>query len=604
MKGNGTKLFFILAFIAVAGYYLQYSVRYWLEMRHVATLEGEAKETYLRDNNEKLTSLKENIINLGLDLQGGMHVTLELDAVSLVRNLATEGVDSSLTNSLAYAQSQAVTSDIDVIDILVDHYQAKDPNARLSRYFRNEADNISRRSSNDEIRQWLKNQRDNAVGRAIEIIRTRVDRFGVNEPTIVRQGASRIVVELAGITDEDRVRNLLKGTARLEFRLAADPDELRNSLQRVVEAFDVNVEKQEGDSTVTTRENKLMEIFIPQGQSIVFGAAAGPDTAKVNALLSDEKIRKMLPRDVQLMWTAKVAFTGDNAVPYYSLIGVKERVELTGEVIEEARPAFDQYSNTPEVSMSMNKEGARKWARITGSNIGKPIAIVLDNYVYTYPNVQVKISDGRSSITNLTTLKEAEDLVNILLSGALPAPLNIAEERTVGPSLGQQSIQSGFYSTMLGLFIVAVFMIFYYQKSGAIADLALILNIVFIFGVLAAFKATLTLPGIAGIVLTIGMAVDANVLIFDRIREEMFHGKSLLAAIDAGYSNAMSAIFDSNITTFLTGAILYSFGVGPIKGFAVTLMAGIVCSLFSAIVITRFVIDSITKDKTAKLSIG
>lgn len=604
MKGNGTKLFFILAFLAVAVYYLQFSVRYWLEQRYIATLEGEAKENYLRENNEKLESLKDNIINLGLDLQGGMHVTLELDAISLVRNLATEGIDSSLTNSLAYAQSQAVTSDLDVIDILVNHFEAKDPNARLSRYFRNETDNISRRSSNEEIRVWLKKQRDNAVARAIEIIRTRVDRFGVNEPTIVRQGTSRIVVELAGISDEDRVRNLLKGTARLEFRLAADPDELRTSLQRVVEAFDVEVQTQEGDSTITKKENKLLEVFIPQGQSVVFGAAAGPDTAKVNALLNTETIKKLLPRDVQLMWTAKPAFTGDNAVPYYSLIGVKERVELTGEVIEEARPTFDQFSNAPEVSMTMNKEGARRWARITGANIGKPIAIVLDNYVYTYPNVQVKISDGRSSITGLSDLKEAEDLVNILLSGALPAPLNIVEERTVGPSLGAQSIKSGFYSTMIGLFIVAIFMIFYYQKSGAIADLALILNIVFIFGVLAAFKATLTLPGIAGIVLTIGMAVDANVLIFDRIREEMLHGKSLLAAIDAGYTNAMSAIFDSNITTFLTGAILYSFGVGPIKGFAVTLMAGIVCSLFSAIVVTRLLVDYLTIDKKATLSIG
>ena len=602
MKGNGNKLIFILAFLAVAGYYLQFSLRYWLEERHIETLEGEAKLTYLNENNEKLEALKDNIINLGLDLQGGMHVTLELDAVSLIRNLTSITADSAFNKALMSTQTDILTSDIDVVDVFVDDFIGNDPNARLSRYFNSDADKINNRSSNEEIRAWLKSQRDNAVSRAIEIIRTRVDRFGVNEPSIVKQGSNRVVVELAGVTDEDRVRNLLKGTARLEFRLAADPEELRSSLVRVVGLFDKEVQA-EGD-TAKTKENDLLKVLTPQGQSVVFGYASGKDTAEVNSLLSTDAVRRMLPRDVVLMWSAKPAFDGDNGFPFYSLIGVKERVELTGEVIEEARPAFDQFSNAPEVSMSMNKDGARKWSRITGSNIGKPIAIVLDNYVYTYPNVQVKINDGRSSITNLTSLKEAEDLVNILLSGALPAPLNIVEESTVGPTLGQESITAGYNSTMIGLLIVAIFMIFYYQKSGAIADLALVMNIIFIFGVLAAFKATLTLPGIAGIVLTIGMAVDANVLIFDRIREELNHGKSLLAAIDSGYSHAMSAIFDSNITTFLTGAILYSFGVGPIKGFAVTLMAGIACSLFSAIVITRLVVDYLTKDKTATLSIG
>jgi preprotein translocase subunit SecD len=283
---------------------------------------------------------------------------------------------------------------------------------------------------------------------------------------------------------------------------------------------------------------------------------------------------------------------------------VKKQVELKGDVIEEARPTFDRYTNAPEVSMTMNREGARKWARITGANIGKPIAIILDGYVYTYPNVITKISDGRSSITGLGSVQESEDLVNILMSGALPAPLDIVEERTVGPTLGQASIQSGFSSTIIGLIIVAVFMIAYYNKGGGIADMALIFNMIFILGILAAFKATLTLPGIAGIVLTIGMAVDANVLIFERIREEQAVGKSVRAAIDSGYANAMSAILDSNITTFLTGVILYSFGVGPIKGFAVTLMAGIVSSLFTAIIITRIVVDYMTRDKNAVVNFG
>lgn len=254
--------------------------------------------------------------------------------------------------------------------------------------------------------------------------------------------------------------------------------------------------------------------------------------------------------------------------------------------------------------MTMNTEGARKWSRITGANIGKPVAIVLDNFVYSYPVVQSKISNGRSSITGLSGISEAEDLVNILLSGALPAPLDIIEERTVGATLGEASIQAGLYSTLIGLAIVALFMMVYYRAGGGVADLALILNIIFILGILAAFRATLTLPGIAGIVLTIGMAVDANVLIFDRIREEMRHGKTLRAAIDSGYANAVSAIMDANITTFFVGVILYSFGVGPIKGFAVTLMAGIVSSLFSALIITRALVDYLTRDKAADVSFG
>jgi len=437
----------------------------------------------------------------------------------------------------------------------------------------------------------------------MEIVRTRVDRYGVNEPSIVKQGENRIIAELAGISNEERVRNLLKGTARLEFHLGADPEELRDALERIIAYYDEEVSV-EGDTTQTSRQNKLLEVFSPQGQSIVAGAAAGQDTAAVNNLIKIEAIQDLLPRGIELMWTASPSFTGNDGQEYYNLIGVREQVELTGDVIEEARPNFDQYTNAPEVSMSMNSEGARRWARITGSNINKPIAIVLDGYVYTYPNVITKINDGRSSITGLESLQEAEDLVNILLSGALPAPLEIVEERTVGPTLGEASISSGLNSVSFGLGIVAIFMIFYYQKSGAIADIALLMNIVFIFGVLAAFKATLTLPGLAGIVLTIGMAVDANVLIFDRIREELVAGKSQLAAIESGFSNALSAILDANITTFLTGAILYSFGVGPIKGFAVTLMAGIVCSLFSALVITRLVVDYSTRERGSKLSIG
>jgi len=343
---------------------------------------------------------------------------------------------------------------------------------------------------------------------------------------------------------------------------------------------------------------------MPQGQSIVFGTAASTDTASVNQFLDRDEIRRMLPRDVELMWTHRPEFVSEDRIEFYSLLGVRSNVELTGEVITEARPAFDPMTNEPQVSMTMNNEGARTWARITGANVGRPVAIVLDGLVYTYPNVITRINDGRSSITGLGGVTEAEDLVNILLSGALPAPLDIVEERTVGPTLGQASIDAGLNAIVFGLIVVGIFMIFYYRAGGFVADIALVTSIFFIMGILAAFGATLTLPGMAGIVLTIGMAVDANVLIFDRIREEQRAGKSLLAAIDGGYGNAMSAIVDANVTTFLVAIILYSFGVGPIKGFAVTLMAGIVASLFSAIIITRVIIDYMTRDKTRKVNFG
>ncbi|MEP4892252.1 MAG: protein translocase subunit SecD, partial [Aliiglaciecola sp.] len=303
-------------------------------------------------------------------------------------------------------------------------------------------------------------------------------------------------------------------------------------------------------------------------------------------------------------WSANTQANPQGVTEVFTLYGVKTDVEMTGDVIEEASVQFDPTTNVPEVSMTMNAEGARDWARITGANIGKPVAIVLDGFIYTYPNVISKISNGRSSITGVENVGEADDLVNILLSGALPAPLEIVEERTVGASLGQASIDASLNSVLIGLSIVAIFMIVYYRTGGAVADLALLLNIVFILGILAGFKATLTLPGMAGIVLTIGMAVDANVLIFDRIREEQRTGKTIKAAISAGYANAMSAIFDANITTGFVALVLLSFGVGPIKGFAVTLLAGICCSLFSAIIITRVVVDYLTRAKSDAVNFG
>lgn len=605
MQGNGTKIVFIVAFLALSIYYLWPSVANMLEQNYVESLPEAERTEYVEENAQRLQDLRLQSLSLGLDLQGGMHVTLEVGTPQLLRELAGENADSTLVNVIEVAQQQALQNDTDFIDAMVQEFEQRYPDGRLSRYYRSEAEDITRRSSNEEIQTYLKSQRDAAVDRAMEIIRTRVDRYGVTEPAIFVQGNNRVVVELPGVGNKERVRGLLKGTARLEFRLVAQPDQISTAKDQIVNYYDQVASDTTDTVQQASAQNPLMEVLNPRGRNpYSFGYAAGRDTARVKELLQRSEVQKLMPRNVELMWGANPFQTTQQGQELYELIGVSSDIELTGDVIEEASVNFDQTTNQPRVSMNMNAEGARRWSRITGANIGKPIAIVLDGYIYSYPNVETKISNGRSSISGLESVQEAEDLVNILLSGALPAPLEIVEERTVGATLGEESIRAGFYSTLIGLVIVAIFMMVYYHYGGAIADLALILNIIFILGILAAFNATLTLPGIAGIVLTIGMAVDANVLIFDRIREEERAGKTLRACIDGGYSNAMSAIMDANITTFFVGIILYSFGVGPIKGFAVTLMAGIVASLFSAIVITRVVVDYLTSERKAELSFG
>ena len=604
MQGNGFKLGVIAAFFALTLYYLYPTIIWNLEQRQMSTFTEEERTQYEMDKAEKLSNLKENILSLGLDLQGGMHVTLEVGTPQLILELAGSNRDNELDEVVQLAQEVAEENDTDFIDEMQLEFERRDPDARLSRYYRSESQDITRRSTNDEIVAFLKIQRDAALDRAIEIIRTRVDRFGVTEPSIVKQGQSRIIVELPGVDDEERVRNLLKGTARLEFRTGADAQDFSNFRNRAIELY--NVEADSSDSlNLSGPSNALLErmSFIQTQSPYVFGYAMAEDTAAIMDLLSTSDIQRIMPRNTVVLWGSR-SLNFEGGVEQFALYGVRDNAELTGEVIEEASIQFDPTTNVPEVSMGMNSEGARVWSRITGANIGKPIAIVLDGYVVSYPNVSTKITGGNSSITGLENVAEAEDLVNILLSGALPAPLRIMEERTVGATLGESSIQAGFRSVLVGLSIVAIFMIVYYRTGGGVADLALLLNIIFILGILAGFKATLTLPGMAGIVLTIGMAVDANVLIFDRIREEQRGGKTMKAAISAGYANAMSAIIDANVTTGFVALILMSFGVGPIKGFAVTLLAGIACSLFSAIVITRVVIDYLTRNNTEAVSFG
>ena len=621
MQGNGFKIFLTVFFFAITGYYLYPSVQSYFIAQDKSELVGEELATYEQENLTKIRNAQEKALKLGLDLQGGMHVTLEVRVEAMISELATD-VDDLFTEVLAVASQQASETDNPIIDLFVTEFESRDASARLSRYFRNEEAGITRRSSNADVAAYLRLESDEAVDRAISIIRDRVDRYGVTEPSIQKQGTRRVIVELPGIDDPDRIRGLLRGTARLEFHLMIDPAENVRSLQRIIAYYDTGVDSTatgddsvaEADTTLDindlldseelTSGNELLDVMQPHGQGVMFGQVLESDTTAANTLLSNPVIAEMLPRGVSLMYTSSPVGTTADGEEVYALLGVRDDIELTGDVITDARVDFDQRTNVPEVTMVMNSEGSRTWARLTGANVGNNIAIVLDGVVYSYPNVLGRISGGRSNITNLESQAEAQDIVTVLKSGALPAPVEIVQESTVGASLGQASIDAGLKSVMFGLALVALFMIFYYRTGGSIADIALILNLIFILGILAGFGATLTLPGIAGIVLTIGMAVDANVLIFERVREEQSTGKTLKASMEGGYAKALSAIFDANITTFFVGVILYSFGLGPIQGFAVTLMAGILSSMFTAIIFTRILMDYMVVEKKLTVSFG
>ena len=657
MNNKGFRVGLVAALLLLTGYYLWPTASLALFNRSAPAVGTPARAAWETANAETIADRKEKALKLGLDLQGGMSSTLEVRVDELIRALASD-TDAPFDSVMAVAQRRARTSDASFVDLFVDAFEARDGDARLARYFRSDAGGLTRRSSNADVRGYLQTQADDAVSRAIEIVRTRVDRFGVAEPSIVRKGTRRISIELPGVDDAARVRKLLGGTARLEFRLMADADEMGRALNDVVAFYNDSARSRTVVPTATTAPaatpaadsaagtstlalaagagrndsasadssldsaaaaasralttpasgNPLLKVLTPIG-GVQFGSVAVKDTAVANRLLRRPEVLALLPRGVSLLWDARAtvapgATGAAEGAGQILLLGVKDKVEITGETVEEASVEFDQQTNAPGVSMSMDDEGGRLWSRLTGANIGKPVAIVLDDYVVSYPTVQGRIPNGRSSITGLGDRNEANDLVNVLRSGSLPAPVQIIEESTVGPSLGAESIRNGVISFGLGFLVVAIFMILWYRTAGAVAVGALILNVLFILGILAAFRATLTLPGIAGIVLTLGMAVDANVLIYERIREEMDAGKGFRAAVEAGFSNALSAILDSNITTFLTGVILYAFGVGPVQGFAVTLMAGILTSLFSALVITRFVFDYVAEEKGSEIAMG
>jgi preprotein translocase subunit SecD len=643
MQGNGFKLGLTIFFVGICGFYLFPSVQNMYLSYQMGQMSETERQEYQEENRQRIQSIQEESLNLGLDLQGGMHVTMEVQTASLLERLASN-IDTPFQEALSAARNRARTEDVSVVNAFVQEFEAQNPDGRLSRYFRNETEGITRRSSNDEVQEYLQTKRDDAVDQAMQIIRNRVDRYGVTEPSIQKQGTRRVAVELPGVDEPERVRSLLESASQLTFHLMADPQQLQASVQRIIEYYeptaadsaqiasaDTTGQAASGDTSEATEgtalatggnqqgtslsepgdgqsagpQNSLLAVMqpLPRQGSPVVGRVLESDTARVNELLSDPRVQDMKPSGVDFLWGAR-NLAPEGQEPMYQLLAVQEEADLTGDVITQASVQFDQQTNQPAVSMTMNSEGARAWARLTRANVGEQFAIVLDNVVYSNPVVEEPITGGRSSIDGLESQQEASDIVTILQSGSLPADLNIISERTVGPSLGEASIRAGIISVVVGLLLVVLFMIMYYRTAGVVADIALLLNVILILGILAGFGATLTLPGIAGIVLTIGMAVDANVLIYDRVREEQATGKTLRSAIAAGYEQSLSAILDANITTFFVGVILYSFGVGPIQGFAVTLMAGILSSLFTAIIVTRLIFDYMVEERQMEISYG
>ncbi|MCU0406795.1 MAG: protein translocase subunit SecD [Ignavibacteriaceae bacterium] len=574
--------------------------------------------------NPDIVKDREKRIKLGLDLQGGMRVVLEVNTGKLLEKLA-KNPDETFRNVLAEAQKESERTDESVVDITARKFNER--GIRLSRYFG------TIRDEDDQILTSLNDNAEDAVTRAVEIIRNRVDQYGVSEPSIQRQGSRRIIVELPGVAREEEAKKLLQGTALLEFRIVREPDFTFPIMQKIddilagkvlddttlVVSEDKKTESTTTDTSIaatdtTTPEGELSEeefrqqhpffsiaLLDPQGRSADAYVKA-EDRDKLDLMLNRPDVQKVIPNNVEFKYQARAQKDAEGN-EFFVMYMVNKEPELTGGVITDATANIDPNTSAPIVTMTMNSEGATEWARITGANVNKRIAIMLDGGIFSAPVVKGKIPGGRSQIEGMADLNEAKLLEIVLKAGALPAPVDIIEERSVGPSLGEDSINKGLLSVVLGYILVGFFMILYYRRSGSIAAAALIFTILLILGVLAGFNATLTLPGIAGIILTIGMAVDANVLIFERIREEMATGKTIKASIDSGYSRAYSAIIDSNITTFFTGIILYQFGTGPIQGFALTLMIGIVTSLFSALVITRVILD-IMGAKNVPVTVG
>ena len=626
-------------------------------------------EEFEKTYGEELQSAKSKRLKLGLDLRGGMYVTLEVDILKLLEEAADkDAIDETFKQVLEKTRQETENTDLDVITVFTKNFDeiARPKRKYLSDYYDFGGDaNIA--DTEEQIIAKLKENELDAIDQAIQVIRQRVDKYGIAEPTIQKVGARRILLELPGVTNEKEMRQLLQTTARLEFKLVRSDENLVSAFYKIDKflANENKLKKERGLTNSDTTGTSMQDTTAADTTALAEKAAGDTtasdtteavteaDTANPYAGLSEDEVRKryledhpfttlfstyylyedrarqpqevnyainnfpkgdynfqifepyinkfnrilarpeiqeLLPYGIEIKFAAKPQIYKDNTgkeIKAYNFYGLKKEPELTGEHITNAVATFDPTTNRPIVNMSMDDEGSEKWAQITGANVKKRIAIVLDDQVYSAPVVNQKIIGGNSQITGMADAEEARLLRIVLKAGALKAPVRMIEERVVGPSLGEDSIKKGLFSFLIAAILVILFMLLYYNAAGIIANIAVIINVLLILAILAAFQGTLTLPGIAGIILTIGMAVDANILIFERIREELLKGRSLRSAIDEGFGKALSAILDSNITTFITGMILFFVGTGPIQGFALTLMIGILGTLFTGILLSR-----------------
>ena len=667
MQNKGFVKVFAVLLTLVCVFYLSFSFvtrHYTNKAKEIANGDPKVEQDYLDSlSNEKvmlwnwtLKQCREMEISLGLDLKGGMNVILEVSVPDVIKALADNKPDEAFNNALATAAKQAVNSQDDVITLFIREYHKIAPDAKLSELFATQQlkDKVNQKSSDAEVEKVLRAEVKAAVENSFNVLRTRIDRFGVVQPNIqsLEDKMGRIMVELPGIKEPERVRKLLQGSANLEFwetytarevlpamqsadaklrvilaeGTTADTDTIEAVLteatpveKKTVSAADSLAAALKGDvtaedkSAANTEEIKkqypLLSILQlnSSGQGPVIGYANYKDTADINKYLAMPEIKADLPKDLRLKWGVSPS-EFDKKGQTFELYAIKSterngKAPLEGDVVTDAKDEFDQYSK-PAVSMTMNSDGARRWAQLTKQNIGRSIAIVLDNYVYSAPNVNSEITGGRSQITGHFTPEQAKDLANVLKSGKMPAPAHIVQEDIVGPSLGQESINAGIFSFVVALILLMIYMCSMYGFiPGMVANCALILNFFFTLGILSSFQAALTMSGIAGMVLSLGMAVDANVLIYERTKEELRAGKGVKKALADGYSNAFSAIFDSNLTSIITGIILFNFGTGPIRGFATTLIIGILVSFFTAVFITRIVYEHfMNKDKWLNLT--
>lgn len=667
MQHKGLVRVFSAALTLVCIFYLSFSVvTYHYNKKAVEYADGDKnKELAYLDSigHEKvwlgytLRQCREKEIGLGLDLKGGMNIVLEISVADILKSLSNNNTSANFTEALRLAtERQPSNSQVNYLDLFVQAYQELDPNARLATVFStfDLKDRISLSTSNEDVVKVLRTEVDAAVSNSFNVLRTRIDRFGVVQPNIQQLGnTGRILIELPGVKEPERVRKLLQGSANLEFWETYELGEIINNLADVNSylatlqpATDIESATAETETEVVTeteetasdltnlassldsltaalqqeqaiteeteqfrKENPLFSIIQMnvEGNQVlrgpVVGYVQGRDTAAVNRYFAMDQVKNLLPSNLRLKWTFKPT---DEKSNIFQLVAIKVtnidgRAPLEGNVITDARADFGQYSSTAQVSMSMDAEGTKVWARMTKENINKSIAIVLDGYVYSFPTVNSEIPNGQSQITGNFTVNEAKDLANVLKTGKMPAPAHIIQQNVVGPSLGEEAIQSGLISFIVAFILVLIYMIFYYGLiPGLIADLALFANVFFLIGILASFGAVLTLPGIAGIVLTLGMAVDGNVLIYERVREEMQSGKNMKKAITDGFNKAITAIIDANVTSLLTGIVLIIFGTGPIFGFAVTLVIGIFTSFFSSVFLTRLMLQTYAARENAK----